>query len=138
MRERNMGNSAIGFLLGLLCLLLWLNCPIQLTAQNPEKISFSDLQLLASRENGEHLLNPSLDRVATQILPDIHSANFQAGQTQGFRKPLLEIRNEQQPFFCRIEHQLSLKTSLPFKFRLGSVEYVDWLEGKPGCSSFLP
>ena len=41
-------------------------------------------------------------------------------------------------FFCRIEHQLSLKINMPFKFRLGSVQYVDWLEGKPGCSSYLP
>ncbi len=34
------------------------------------------------------------------------------------------------PFFCRIEHNLGLKTQIPIKFRLGSVEYVDWLEGK--------
>jgi len=34
------------------------------------------------------------------------------------------------PFFCRIEHNLGLKTQVPIKFRLGSVEYVDWLERK--------
>lgn len=34
------------------------------------------------------------------------------------------------PFFCRIEHDLSRKSAVPVKFRLGSVEYVDWLEGK--------
>jgi len=37
---------------------------------------------------------------------------------------------EDLPFFCRIEHKLGLKTQVPIKFRLGSVEYVDWLEGK--------
>lgn len=42
------------------------------------------------------------------------------------------------PFFCRIEHQLGKQTRVPFKFRLGSVEYVDWLEGKPGCTGFYP
>jgi len=36
-----------------------------------------------------------------------------------------------QAFFCRLEHQLALKIQVPFKFRLGSVQYVDWLEGKP-------
>lgn len=38
------------------------------------------------------------------------------------------------PFFCRIEHNLGLKTRVPIKFRLGSVDYVDWLEGKRSCS----
>lgn len=34
------------------------------------------------------------------------------------------------PFFCKIEHDFGRKNRLPLKFRLGSVEYVDWLEGK--------
>jgi len=37
---------------------------------------------------------------------------------------------ERLPFFCRIEHHLAKGSAVPFKFRLGSVEYVDWLEGK--------
>lgn len=34
------------------------------------------------------------------------------------------------PFFCKIEHQWAKKLPVPVKFRLGSVPYVDWLEGK--------
>lgn len=34
------------------------------------------------------------------------------------------------PFFCKIEHKWALKNVVPVKFRLGSVEYVDGLEGK--------
>lgn len=34
------------------------------------------------------------------------------------------------PLFCKIEHQIGRRLPMPFKFRLGSVEYVDWLEGK--------
>jgi hypothetical protein len=34
------------------------------------------------------------------------------------------------PFFCKIEHNWGKKLPMPLKFRLGSVEYVDWLEGK--------
>ncbi len=37
-----------------------------------------------------------------------------------------------QPFFCKIEDQLSRKIDTAFKFRLGSVQYVDWLEGYRG------
>lgn len=39
-------------------------------------------------------------------------------------------------FFCRLEHQLAQKIQVPFKFRLGSVQYVDWLEGKPGAAAY--
>lgn len=34
------------------------------------------------------------------------------------------------PVFCRIEHEIGKKMPVMIKFRLGSVEYVDWLEGK--------
>jgi hypothetical protein len=35
------------------------------------------------------------------------------------------------PFFCKIEHDWSKnRVRIPVKFRLGSVDYVDWLEGK--------
>jgi len=37
---------------------------------------------------------------------------------------------ESLPFFCRVEHDCGKKLPFAFKFRLGSVEYVDRLEGK--------
>jgi hypothetical protein len=33
-------------------------------------------------------------------------------------------------FFCRQEIKLDKVTKIPFRFRLGSVEQCDWLEGK--------
>lgn len=42
---------------------------------------------------------------------------------------------EKLPFFCRIEHKMAKNNAIPLKFRLGSVEYVDWLEGK---NTFFP
>jgi hypothetical protein len=34
------------------------------------------------------------------------------------------------PFFCKIEHTMAKGQKLPLKFRLGSVDYVDEMEGK--------
>ena len=34
-------------------------------------------------------------------------------------------------FFCKQEIKFEKATKIPFKFRLGSVQQCDWLEGKP-------
>ena len=41
-------------------------------------------------------------------------------------------------FFCKKELQVEKVTKIPFKFRIGSVQQCDWMEGKPnaGLQSF--
>jgi hypothetical protein len=40
------------------------------------------------------------------------------------------IYSKNLAFFCRTELQLEKHTKIPFRFRLGSMDYVDALEGK--------
>jgi len=37
-------------------------------------------------------------------------------------------------FFCKKELKIEAVTKIPFKFRLGSVQYVDYMEGKPNAN----
>jgi hypothetical protein len=61
------------------------------------------------------------------------SGNYLRDLKAGYFKTALPIPGwsaNDLPFFCKIEHQWAKKLPVPLKFRLGSVEYVDWLEGK--------
>ncbi len=41
-----------------------------------------------------------------------------------------QIQTNQWPLFCRLEWQWEKTTALPWKFRLGNLDYVNQLEGK--------
>ncbi|MCB0642424.1 MAG: hypothetical protein KDC44_12325 [Phaeodactylibacter sp.] len=41
-------------------------------------------------------------------------------------------------FFCKMEVQIEQSLQLPLKFRLGSVDYVNWLEQKNPYVHYAP
>ena len=71
---------------------------------------------------------------------------FELSKTKNFSKPKVLYQNidktnhitempqyycyDKLAFFCKIEVKLEKKVQYPFKFRLGSVNHVDYLEGK--------
>ena len=61
----------------------------------------------------------------------------QIKNTDGFNKSALYVNllpvdyySTQLGFFCKQEIKMEKITKVPFKFRLGSVQQCDWLEGK--------
>jgi len=55
---------------------------------------------------------------------------------QDFKKSVVSAKfyTKNIGFFCRQEMKLEAVTKIPLKFRLGSVQYCDWIEGKKGSS----
>jgi hypothetical protein len=80
---------------------------------------FVTLFLLKSREAAAQLsLKPGVDTIAKKISLKVLPQNFY---------------NQHMGYFCRKEVQLQKLTSLPVFIRLGSKDYVDYLEKKPNA-----
>lgn len=74
----------------------------------------------------------SLSRAHTQF---VRSPRFlpapRADSLALFKPAFLPMWDKRQmPVFCRLEWEWDKRAGMPLRFRLGSVDYVDWLEGK--------
>ena len=67
---------------------------------------------------------PALDRMfRIPMLDGYKKKNNAPSLTANFNHNLF-------PIFCKIEHKMSVNAKMPIRIRLGSVDYVDKLEGK--------
>ena len=74
-------------------------------------------------------LNPGQIRAQHLSVPKADSVV----QWQGLKVLPQNFYNQHLGFFCRQEDLIQKKTGLPVYFRLGSKNYVDYLERKPNA-----
>ena len=88
-------------------------------ARSQSSLKFIDKEPLLKK----HIVQPSLNIDKKNISPSMLISPF--------------FYSDHLSFFCRQEIKFEKATKIPFKFRLGSVQYVDYLERKPNAV-FLP
>ncbi|MFN0037337.1 MAG: hypothetical protein ACKVUS_19945 [Saprospiraceae bacterium] len=116
-----------------LLLLLLLTLPAALAAQACGFSEGKNLAQLRAAVFAKNLPPMALGKARTQLPDNWIPKESGSRSCTPAPRPLVFLPRwsaEQLPFFCKLEHDWGIKSSVPFKFRLGSVEYVDWLEGK--------
>jgi len=76
------------------------------------------------------VLNQSKAAAQLSLRPSVDST----AQNFSFRVLPQNFYNQHLSFFCKKEVQLQKLTSLPLFIRLGSKDYVDYLEKKPNAT----
>ncbi len=86
-------------------------------------------QVTASKSTAQYL--PSIIPITAYPVLQIRPINSQKSQSVLLSRPnQLNTNMDHSPFFCRIEEAIARSSKINLKFRLGSVQYVDALEGK--------
>ena len=73
------------------------------------------------------------DSIPKRILPKLFIQTSKTAYNPGktLRLPIKKnIAIEKMPLFCKLEELLLATSQIPVRFRLGSLDYVDQLEGK--------
>ena len=83
-----------------------------------------------TRLNIQSFLNHELIDLKLDLdFPNLTFQHYPAGPVQSTR--YLSYYHDGLGVFCKAENRIQDVSKIPFKFRLGSVQYVDWLESKP-------
>jgi hypothetical protein len=73
-----------------------------------------------AQQSSDTVINKNLSLVQMSVQPVF---------TLPFTVPA-NLSTQHLPFFCDKEYKLEKVTKIPFRFRIGSVEYCDKMEGK--------
>lgn len=91
-------------------------------------ISSSEAQLVQEwRPNAVKVYKP---KFAMVLLRRTQHSPIMRSYSDFSRLSLQSYRPEELPIFCKAEHLILKQSGVNFRFRLGSVDYVDYLEQK--------
>lgn len=76
---------------------------------------------------------PGTFRLAQNLSPALNKSLINGPQAYFISQLPVGFYSNHLSFFCRQELQFEKATSVPFRFRLGSIEYTDYLERKPNA-----
>jgi hypothetical protein len=114
----------------ILCFILFISTTTLLSAQLSSSFNnkrhLSQLKESLQKDQTIFYFTPQIQHLDWQQFGNQTSTHLKTAQ----QKMPLAYAYKDLAFFCKIEVQLEKNVKLPVKFRLGSVDYVDYLEGK--------
>jgi hypothetical protein len=108
-----------------LCLIFLPLTPYAAPGQSP--LSYAQLKKYAAPQSAYQ------QRLGYRIFNTFLRADLSTKPKSSTAYPLLpQWTPADLPLFCKIEYHLDKVLPIPVRFRLGSVDYVNWLEQKTG------